>query len=132
MASCYAADATFEDPAFGRLEGEEVGGMWRMLAGRATDLSVELREHAADGDAGSARWIATYTFSTGRPVVNDVSSRFRFRDGLIAEQVDSFDRGAWARQALGGPLGIGITLLPPLGALIQRRARGDLNEFLGR
>jgi hypothetical protein len=63
-------------------------------------------------------------------VVNDVRSRFRFEDGLIAEQVDSFDRGAWARQALGPPLGIAITVIPPLGFLIQRRARGDLDAFL--
>ena len=47
--------------------------MWRMLTGRADDLKVELLEHEADGDRGSARWVAHYTFTqTGRPVENDV------------------------------------------------------------
>src|SRR4051812_44000111 len=91
MAACYAPDARFSDPAFGELRGPEVGGMWRMLTGRAEDLSVELAEHHAAGDTGSARWIARYTFGrTGRPVVNDVRARFRFADGLIAEHDDSF------------------------------------------
>ena len=56
--------------------------MWRMLTGRAKDLEVELLEREADGERGSARWRATYTYSqTGRPVVNDVRGTFRFADG---------------------------------------------------
>src|SRR4051794_33048277 len=56
MAACYRPDARFHDPAFGQLEGREVGGMWRMLTSRADDLSVELAEHDADGDSGTAHW----------------------------------------------------------------------------
>ncbi len=130
MAACYAPEARFEDPAFGELRGEEVGGKWRMLTGRATDLRVELHEHQADESAGSAHWIARYTFSTGRPVVNDIHASFRFDDGLIAEHVDRFDFGRWARQALG-PMGIAMTVLPPLRAVVRRKARGDLEEFMG-
>src|SRR6267378_4001347 len=81
MAELYAPDGRFHDPAFGDLTGAEAGDMWRMLTGRATDLKVELAEHSADDDSGTAHWIATYTFSTGRPVVNDIHARFRFRDG---------------------------------------------------
>ena len=65
--------------------------MWRMLTGRATDLSVELRGHDADETTGTANWVATYTFSTGRHVVNDINASFRFEDGLIAEHDDDFD-----------------------------------------
>ena len=65
--------------------------MWRMLTGRATDLKIELHEHEADEESGSAHWIARYTFSTGRPVVNDIQASFRFADGLIADHVDEFD-----------------------------------------
>jgi ketosteroid isomerase-like protein len=72
MTACYSPDAHFRDPAFGDLHGDEVGAMWRMLTGRATDLKIELHEHEADEETGSAHWIARYTFSTGRPVVNDV------------------------------------------------------------
>ncbi len=127
MASLYAPDARFRDPAFGELTGEEAGDMWRMLTGRAEDLKVELADHSADGDTGTAHWIATYTFNTGRPVVNDIRARFRFRDGLIAEHEDSFSFSKWARQALG-PAGI-VLGVPPFNAIVRRKARADLDRF---
>ena len=102
MAACYAPDARFSDPVFGGLRGSEPGAMWRMLTGRAQDLTVDLVEHSADGGRGSARWIAHYTFSqTGHPVVNDVQATFRFADGLIVGHDDKFSFYKWARQALG-------------------------------
>jgi ketosteroid isomerase-like protein len=132
MAACYAPDAHFRDPAFGDLEGEEVGGMWRMLTGRADDLKVDLPEHDADGDSGSAHWIADYTFTpTGRSVTNDVRAKFRFKDGKIVDHVDDFNFGNWAKQALGPPLGTMIALFPPMAALPRKRARAQLDEFLG-
>jgi ketosteroid isomerase-like protein len=132
MASCYAPDAHFRDPAFGDLHGDEVGGMWRMLTSRATDLSVELRSHDADEQAGSANWRAEYTFTaTGRPVVNEGVASFRFENGLIADHVDDFDFRRWARQALG-PTGIAVGFLPPLRAKAQARARAQLEEFMQR
>jgi ketosteroid isomerase-like protein len=129
MAALYAPEGRFHDPAFGELTGEEAGDMWRMLTGRSKDLSVELAEHDADGDTGTAHWIATYTFSTGRPVVNDIRARFRFRDGLITEHDDSFSFSRWARQALG-PAGIVLGLYP-MRLLVRRKARRDLAEFRG-
>jgi ketosteroid isomerase-like protein len=125
MTACYAPDAHFCDPAFGDLHGEEVGAMWRMLTGRATDLRIELQEHGAGEETGSAHWIARYTFSTGRPVVNDIQASFRFADGLIADHVDEFDFRNWAKQALG-PSGHLVALLPPL----RRKARAKALEQL--
>src|SRR5215207_9332681 len=126
MTACYAPDAHFRDPAFGDLEGEEIGAMWRMLTGRATDLVIELREHDAEGTTGSAHWIARYTFNTGRPVVNDIQASFRFRkDGLIVAHVDEFDFRNWAKQALG-PSGHLVALLPPL----RKKARAKALEQL--
>ena len=55
MAACYAPDATFSDPVFTDLRGEEPGAMWRMLTGRADDLEVELVDHGAAGTVGHAR-----------------------------------------------------------------------------
>jgi ketosteroid isomerase-like protein len=125
MAACYAPDARFSDPAFGELHGEQVGDMWRMLTGRAQDLSVELREH----DATSARWIARYTFGrTGRKVVNDVRATFAFRDGLIAEHDDRFSFHAWSRQALGAP-GLLLGWTPILKRKVRAQARADLEKF---
>jgi ketosteroid isomerase-like protein len=127
MARQYAPDARFKDPAFGELTGEEAGDMWRMLTGRAEDLRVELADHSADGDSGTAHWIATYTFSTGRHVVNDIHARFGFRDGLITEHEDSFSFWRWARQALG-PAGLALGL-PPLNRIVRKKARADLAAF---
>lgn len=130
MAACYAPDARFSDPAFGKLRGEEIGGMWRMLTSRATDLDVELVESDADDDSGTAHWIARYTFvRTGRPVVNDVRATFRFRDGLIAEHHDEFDFHKWSRQALGTP-GLLLGWTPLLRNKVRSTARGDLEKFL--
>jgi ketosteroid isomerase-like protein len=129
MSACYAPDAHFRDPAFGDLEGAEIGAMWRMLTGRATDLEIELHEHEAGDDSGSAHWIARYTFSTGRPVVNDIQAKFRFADGLIADHVDDFDFRNWAKQALG-PMGHLVALLPPLRAKARAQATGQLKEFI--
>ena len=128
MTACYAPDAHFRDPAFGDLEGEEVGAMWRMLTGRATDLRVELHEHDAGEEAGSAHWIARYTFSTGRPVVNDIQASFRFADGMIVDHVDEFDFRNWAKQALG-PSGHLVALLPPLRKKARAKALDQLATF---
>jgi ketosteroid isomerase-like protein len=129
MGACYARDARFRDPAFGELRGEQVGAMWLMLTSRATDLRVELAEHEGDDRAGNAHWIASYTFATGRSVVNDVRATFRFADGLIADHEDRFSFHAWSRQALGrGGSALGWT--PILRAVVRRRARGDLDQFM--
>ena len=129
MAACYAPDATFRDPVFGQLDAEQTGAMWRMLTGRATDLEIELREHEADEQAGTAHWIARYTFSTGRPVVNDVHARFRFTpEGLIADHVDEFDFRKWCKQALGGAGGF-VAMIPPLRNKVRAKALDQLADF---
>ena len=130
MAACYAPDARFSDPVFTNLTGVEPGEMWRMLTARASDLRVELLERAADDTAGTARWLARYTFTqTGRPVENDVQATFRFARGLIAEHTDSFDFYRWARQALG-PTGLLLGWTPIVRRAVQRRARSGLDEFM--
>lgn len=132
MAECYAADATFEDPAFGQLDAQDASAMWRMLTSRSTDLTVEVSEIAADEETGSARWIAHYTFTqTDRPVVNDVRASFRFADGLIAEHHDHFDWWRWARQALGPP-GLLLGWNPLFRNAVRDKARRTLAEFRER
>jgi ketosteroid isomerase-like protein len=129
MAACYTPDATFSDPVFPDLRGSEPGDMWRMLTSRATDLRVELHEHEADDERGSAHWIAHYTFAqTGRPVVNDIHASFRLRGGLIAAHQDRFDFHRWARQALGRS-GLLLGWTPLLRNAVRRRARAGLDEF---
>jgi hypothetical protein len=87
---------------------------------------IELHEHEADEQTGSAHWIARYTFSTGRPVVNDIRASFRFdQAGLITDHVDDFNFRRWASQALG-PIGHLVALLPPL----RRKARAQALDQL--
>jgi hypothetical protein len=129
MTVCYAKGAHFRDPAFGDLEGDDVGAMWRMLTSRARDLEITLKEHDADETTGSAHWLARYTFSTGRPVLNDIQARFAFdADGLITDHVDDFDFHKWASQALG-PKGHLVALLPPLRDKARAQALAQLAAY---
>jgi ketosteroid isomerase-like protein len=130
MAAFYAPDATFRDPAFGELSGEEAGDMWRMLTSRASDLKIELPTHDATDSTGTANWVAHYTFAqTGRPVVNDINATFRFApDGRFAEHVDKFSFHKWSKQALGTP-GTLLGWAPILPALTQKKARAQLAAF---
>jgi ketosteroid isomerase-like protein len=132
MAACYSPDVHFSDPVFTDLRGAEAGGMWRMLTSASTDLRIELLEHEASDDRGSARWCAHYTFTqTGRPVVNDVHAAFQFADGLIVVHCDEFDFHRWARQALG-PTGLLLGWTPIVRSAVRRRARASLDEFMAQ
>jgi ketosteroid isomerase-like protein len=132
MAASYTADAVFSDPVFGELRGDEPGRMWVMLTARARDLRIQLLEHEAGDERGSARWLADYTFAaTGRKVHNDVRAEFRFRDGLIAEHRDAFSFFAWSRQALG-PAGLALGWTPLLQRKVRRQARAGLAASAGR
>ena len=132
MVALYAPDAVFSDPAFGELHGPEVGAMWTMLTGQATDLKVEASEIEADDESGSARWIAHYTFSsTGRPVVNDIRASFRFRDGKVVEHRDRFSMFAWSKQALGPPAYL-LGWNPVGQGVFRRKARERLEAYMAK
>ena len=130
MAACYAPDATFSDPVFQDLRGDEVTSMWRMLCERGTDLEIRHSAVETSGDRGSAHWDADYTFSaTGRRVHNSVDAGFRFRDGLIIEHIDRFDLWRWTRQALG-PAGILLGWSPPVRGKVRGQAMSALREYM--
>jgi ketosteroid isomerase-like protein len=130
MAACYAPDARFRDPVFGELTGWHIGAMWRMLAERATDLTLTVDNIVASGDTGSARWEARYTFSaTRRPVHNVIEASFRFDNGRIVRHVDSFDLYRWARQALGLK-GLLLGWAPPVQQAIRAQATRGLEAFI--
>lgn len=102
MASLYHPDARFRDPVFDLPDGAAAGDMWRMLVKNGKDLRIAFGEVNAEGDHGSARWEAWYTFSkTGRKVHNVIAAKFEFKDGLIYRHTDHFDFWRWSRQALG-------------------------------
>lgn len=128
MVAHYDPQVVFRDPVFGRLEGEHAGRMWTMLCSGARDFQLDFGGIEADETTGRAWWTATYTFSgTGRRVVNRVHSRFRFRDGRIVEQQDSFSLRRWAAQALG-PAGQ-VMAAPVLRTTIRRQATARLRGW---
>ena len=130
MASCYHAEIRFEDPVFGRLKGDEVSKMWHMLIARSNGhLKIEFSNVRANEISGSANWTAQYVFSTTkRTVINEVTSTFTFKDGLIYKQIDEFDFWKWSKQAFG----ISGILLGWTGYMqnkIQKRAALALERF---
>lgn len=132
MAACYHRDVVFQDPVFGELRGDRARDMWRMLAARAKDFALDVSDVRADEHAGSARWVATYTFGkTGRRVRNVIDARFAFRDGLIARHTDAFDLWKWTRMALG-PTGVLLGWTPMVQGRIRAEARKGLDDFVAR
>jgi ketosteroid isomerase-like protein len=130
MASCYAPDAHFADPVYPDLNGAEVGAMWRMLTGRAQDLTIEVRALTADEHTGSATWLARYEFGPARRhVANLVHSSFVFADGLIQDERDEFDFHGWAAMALG-PKGRFLGWTPMVHSAVRKQADQGLREFI--
>lgn len=130
MLACYAPDVTFSDPVFGELRGSRARAMWKMLCAGASDLAIDFEVGPTDESAGSAHWVANYTFSaTKRKVRNDISARFTFRDGLIDVHRDSFDLWKWCAQALG-PSGLLFGWAPPYRAAVRTRALARLDAFI--
>jgi ketosteroid isomerase-like protein len=128
MVACYHPQVRFSDPVFPDLRGARAGAMWRMLCGRATDLAIEFRDVAADGQRGSAHWDARYTYSaTGRLVLNRIDAAFEFEGGKIIRHTDAFDLYRWARQALG-PIGWLLGWSPPVQNKIRRTAGAALDK----
>ena len=129
MAACYTDDVLFSDPVFGELRGQSAADMWRMLTSRAKDFSLTFDQVQADGQRGSAHWVATYVFSqTGATVVNDIRARFVFRDGKICEHHDHFDLWRWSRQALGAK-GVLLGWTPLVKNAIRAQAQKGLKAF---
>ncbi len=102
MAGLYAGHARFEDPVF-RLQGADIGRMWKSLMARAKGFSATYTITRAEGDLGTVKTTAHYLFGGKRKVVNVILSELRIEKGVIVVQKDVFDFPRWAAQALGMP-----------------------------
>ena len=113
MASCYHPNLVrFRDIAFEIEDRTRLHGMWRMICEGESGIRVTIKSITADDREGEARIVDTYQFGRdsskgkeGQRVVNDITSVFRFRDGLITKHDDFCDERAWASQAMGGAAG---------------------------
>lgn len=138
MASCYAENARFDDPAFSLQGRRDIGGMWQMLcsttqANGRDHWRLEFSDIQADASKGRAHWEAHYLFSaTGRLVHNIIDAEFTFdSEGLILSHRDRFSFWRWARQALGTPgLLLGWSRL--LRAKVRAQAATNLKRFLAK
>lgn len=133
MAECYHPEATFSDPAFGKLNREEVCAMWNMLIERSKgNLSIEFFDIKTTKKNGKAKWIATYNFSkTDRKVVNVIYAKFKFQDGLIIKHTDSFSLWKWSGMALGWK-GYLLGWTPFMQNKIRAQAKDSLIKYLAK
>ena len=135
MATCYRTDkVTFHDIAFDIHEKPRLYGMWRMICEGESGIRVSVKSIEADDLRGEARIVDRYQFGkdtkkgkAGRPIVNEITSRFCFHDGLIEEQTDFCDARTWAEQAIGG---LGGWLAGRLRFLRSFTANRKLGRFL--
>jgi len=128
MAACYREDASFTDIAFHLSGSPRIHAMWQMIC--ETDIRAKFEIVDADDRAGRVKLVDDYTFSdTMRPVHNVIDSRFVFREGRIAEHIDSCDERLWAEQALGGVKGF---LAGRFRFLRAQKASEKLDAFIER
>lgn len=132
MQQCYHPEASFSDPVFSSLTGQEVKAMWEMLLTASKDLKVSFRNVKADELKGSCSWDAWYTFSrTGRKVHNVIDAAFEFRDGKILRHRDTFNFWHWSRQALGIS-GLLLGWTPVVQNKVRDTARTGLSKFMNK
>ncbi|KAF8757002.1 Pyridoxal-phosphate dependent enzyme [Rhizoctonia solani] len=100
MKSLAADGYTFEDPAFGKLEGDRALGMYKMFTSTRDKTEAvwnvhEVKPSESDPQRAIVQFEAIYKFN-GRPVTNQITSNILVVDGKVKEQVDSFDVPKWA------------------------------------
>ncbi|MFT6868470.1 MAG: ketosteroid isomerase-like protein [Cyclobacteriaceae bacterium] len=131
MCALYHDEASFQDPAFGLLNVDQIRGMWTMLITRGgKDLKLEFEIIREDDTSGEAIWQAWYVFSkTKRPVHNVIKASFEFKDGKIIKHEDQFDFWKWSRMALGTP-GILLGWTSYLQKKVSIESHKLLNRFM--
>lgn len=131
MIRCYHPNAIFNDPVFELKSKEEIAGMWTMLCSRAKEFEFHYDGVKAGEYEGKARLKAKYLFSqTDRIVHNHINAKFKFKEGLIIEHIDSFSFWRWSRQALGFP-GLLMGWTSFLQKKVQKQAFINLKRFMG-
>lgn len=133
MMECYHEDILFQDPAFGKLQGERAIKMWEMLVSqKSAHTKISFGNIQATTDHANARWIAEYRFGKKkRKVVNNVNAVFKIKDGKIIEHHDTFDLWKWSKQALGTS-GYLLGWTPYMKTKIQQSTNKKLDAFINK
>lgn len=103
MISFYDDPIEFEDPAFGKLKGDEAKMMWEMLIERSQgNLKIDFEVIETTENTARINWEARYPISnTGRRIHNKISTNLTIENEKIIKHVDHFNLWKWAHQAIG-------------------------------
>lgn len=72
-----------------------------LLSQKKADTKVTFENINASVENGSANWQAKYVYGNKqRKVTNNVSAQFKFKDGKIIENIDSFNLWKWSQKRL--------------------------------
>lgn len=131
MVSYYHQDIVFEDPVFGKLNGEQAKSMWKMLIERSKgNLKVSFSDIKVVRNSGEAKWEAVYPFGPDKRMVhNKIKSEFEFKDGKILRHTDRFDLWKWSRMALGWK-GILLGWSPMVQNKIKSQSQSLLKKYI--
>jgi ketosteroid isomerase-like protein len=125
FAACFTPDGVYHDYIYGAFAGREA--IAHMLAdhfhAHARDYDWRFFDPVVRGETGYARslsrFVSTMSQFAGREVVIDGMSRFRLKDGLIAEYWESVNAGV-------GHVQLGVD--PARSAKVFARWAGELRE----
>ena len=125
FAQCFTEDGVYHDYIYGAFAGREA--IAHMLAdhfhAHARDYDWRFFDPVVRGETGYARslsrFVSTMSQFAGREVVIDGMSRFRLKDGLIAEYWESVNAGV-------GHVQLGVD--PARSAKVFARWAGELRE----
>lgn len=128
MIDCYHDEIEFQDPAFGKIKGDDAKNMWRMLL-ESGSSKIDFSNVTADETKGSASWRAEYNYGPKkRKVINNITASFDFKDGKIIKHVDHFSMWKWSQQALGlGGYLLGWT--PIIKSKVQSTTKSLLKKY---
>jgi len=107
LGALFTADGVYAEEFFGAHQGRAaIAAMLQRFHDTGRDYRWDFIDPVSDGATGYARFRFSFASrlpeSTGRPVVFEGISRFRFRDGLVERYDEAFDRGV-ALVQLGFP-----------------------------
>lgn len=130
MLACYHQNVSFEDPAFGKLRGDDARYMWQMLLDLGKGkTSINHTILSCDDQKAVVHWEARYPYGKkSRPVVNHVEASLSFKDGFIHYHKDDFNLWKWSRMALGVP-GYLLGWSPFMKAKIQQTTSNQLSKY---
>ena len=131
MIACYHDDIVFEDPAFGKLQGDRAKAMWEMLIDRGQSSTTIIASNIkADDTKGTASWVANYVYGLNeRKVENHIQASFEFTDHKISKHTDIFDMWKWSRQAIG-PAGYFLGWSSFMRTKIRKTTETALDRFM--